>query len=89
MRVVLADDLRLARDGLARMLEAYGSEILAAVRNTPGLARPFAGWEPDVAVADVRLPPPYTDEGLPCALAARRARPGLPVLVLSQHVEHL
>ncbi|GAA4922398.1 LuxR C-terminal-related transcriptional regulator [Streptomyces coeruleoprunus] len=89
MRVVLAEDLFLLRDGLVRMLEAYGFEILAAVESGPELSRALAELEPDVAVVDVRLPPSHTDEGLQCALAARRARPGLPVLVLSQHVEQL
>ncbi|MBK0377461.1 LuxR C-terminal-related transcriptional regulator [Streptomyces californicus] len=89
MRVVLAEDLFLLRDGLVRMLEAYGFEVLAAVETGPELTRALAELEPDVAVVDVRLPPSHTDEGLQCALAARRARPGLPVLVLSQHVEQL
>ncbi|MEC4017205.1 response regulator transcription factor [Streptomyces sp. H27-D2] len=89
MRVVLAEDLFLLRDGLVRMLEAYDFEIAAAVDNGPDLTRALAELEPDVAVVDVRLPPSFTDEGLQCALAARRAKPGLPVLVLSQHVEQL
>ncbi|MFG2720354.1 LuxR C-terminal-related transcriptional regulator [Streptomyces sp. NPDC048416] len=89
MRVVLAEDLFLLRDGLVRMLEAFGFEILAAVESGPELTRAFAELDPDVAIVDVRLPPSHTDEGLQCALAARRARPGLPVLVLSQHVEQL
>ncbi|MCA1221298.1 LuxR C-terminal-related transcriptional regulator [Streptomyces sp. 8L] len=89
MRVVLAEDLFLLRDGLVRMFEAYDFEILAAVETGPELTRAFAELEPDVAVVDVRLPPSHTDEGLQCALAARRERPGLPVLVLSQHVERL
>ncbi len=71
------------------MLEAFGFEILAAVETGPELTRALAELEPDVAVVDVRLPPSHTDEGLQCALEARRARPGLPVLVLSQHVEQL
>ncbi|GGT25534.1 response regulator transcription factor [Streptomyces purpureus] len=89
MRVVLAEDLFLLRDGLVRLLQAYGCEILAAVESGPELSKALAELEPDVAVVDVRLPPSHTDEGLQCALAARRARPGLPVLVLSQHVEQL
>lgn len=89
MRVVLAEDLFLLRDGLVRMLEAYGFEMAAAVESGPELTRALAELTPDVAVVDVRLPPTHTDEGLQCALAARRARPGLPVLVLSQHVEQL
>jgi DNA-binding NarL/FixJ family response regulator len=89
VRVVLAEDLFLLRDGLVRLLEAYDFEIAAAVDTGPDLTRAFAELKPDVAVVDVRLPPSFTDEGLQCALAARRARPGLPVLVLSQHVEQL
>ncbi|MEV0123505.1 response regulator transcription factor [Streptomyces sp. NPDC050703] len=89
MRVVLAEDLFLLRDGLVRMLEAFDFEIAAAVESGPELSRALAELEPDVAVVDVRLPPSHTDEGLQCALAARRAKPGLPVLVLSQHVEQL
>ncbi|MFF4155666.1 LuxR C-terminal-related transcriptional regulator [Streptomyces sp. NPDC001678] len=89
MRVVLAEDLFLLRDGLVRLLEAYGFEIAAAVASGPELTRALAEERPDVAVVDVRLPPSFTDEGLQCALAARRATPGLPVLVLSQHVEQL
>ncbi|MFF2099648.1 LuxR C-terminal-related transcriptional regulator [Streptomyces sp. NPDC058202] len=89
MRVVLAEDLFLLRDGLVRMLEAYDFEIAAAVESGPELTKALAELRPDVAVVDVRLPPSHTDEGLQCALRARRERPGLPVLVLSQHVEQL
>ncbi|MFI6032769.1 LuxR C-terminal-related transcriptional regulator [Streptomyces sp. NPDC051315] len=89
MRVVLAEDLFLLRDGLVRLLEAFGFEIAAAVESGPELERALADLKPDVAVVDVRLPPTHTDEGLQCALRARRERPGLPVLVLSQHVEQL
>ncbi|MFD8515677.1 LuxR C-terminal-related transcriptional regulator [Streptomyces antimycoticus] len=89
MRVVLAEDLFLLRDGLVRMLEAYDFEVVAAVESGPELSKALAELEPDVAVVDVRLPPSFSDEGLQCALQARRARPGLPVLVLSQHVEQL
>jgi DNA-binding NarL/FixJ family response regulator len=89
VRVVLAEDLFLLRDGLVRLLEAYGFEIAAAVESGPELAAALAELEPDVAVVDVRLPPTHTDEGLQCALEARRKKPGLPVLVLSQHVEQL
>jgi DNA-binding NarL/FixJ family response regulator len=89
MRVVLAEDLFLLRDGLVRMLEAYDFEIAAAVDNGPELTRALLSVKPDVAVVDVRLPPTFTDEGLQAALHARREIPGLPVLVLSQHVEQL
>ncbi|MFI6347075.1 LuxR C-terminal-related transcriptional regulator [Streptomyces sp. NPDC050560] len=88
-RVVLAEDLFLLRDGLVRMLEAFDFEIAAAVESGPELTKALAELDPDVAIVDVRLPPSHTDEGLQCALAARRAKPGLPVLVLSQHVEQL
>ncbi|MGW8376472.1 response regulator transcription factor [Streptomyces sp. ODS28] len=89
MRVVIAEDQFLLRDGLVRLLEAHDFEIVAAVDNGPELSRALERLEPDVAVVDVRLPPSYSDEGLQCALEARRRRPGLPVLVLSQHVEQL
>ncbi|OSC63458.1 DNA-binding response regulator [Streptomyces sp. BF-3] len=68
MRVVLAEDLFLLRDGLVRMLEAYDFEIAAAVETGPELSEALAALEPDVAVVDVRLPPSHTDEGLQCAL---------------------
>lgn len=89
MRVVLAEDLTLLRDGLVRMLEAHGFEIVAAVDNGPELTRALVELRPDVAVVDVRLPPTYSDEGLQAVLAARAVVPGLPVLVLSQYVEQL
>ncbi|MBC2873853.1 MULTISPECIES: LuxR C-terminal-related transcriptional regulator [Streptomyces] len=89
MRVVIAEDLFLLRDGLVRLLEAYDFEVVAAVESGPELSRALSELRPDVAVVDVRLPPSFTDEGLQCALAARRAVPGQPVLVLSQHVEQL
>ncbi|MEV0405967.1 response regulator transcription factor [Actinoallomurus sp. NPDC050550] len=89
MRVVIAEDLFLLRDGLIRLLEAYGFEIAAAVDNGPELTRALVSIKPDVAVVDVRLPPSFTDEGLQAALYARQKVPGLPVLVLSQHVEQL
>ncbi|MEU7281904.1 response regulator transcription factor [Streptomyces sp. NPDC045431] len=89
MRVVLAEDLFLLRDGLVRLLEAYDCEIVAAVDNGPELMHALVSLKPDVAVVDVRLPPTFTDEGLQAALHARSQIPGLPVLVLSQHVEQL
>ncbi|NUU22322.1 MAG: response regulator transcription factor [Streptomycetaceae bacterium] len=89
MRVVLAEDLALLRDGLVRLLEAHGFEIVAAVDNGPELLRALTEKNPEVAVVDVRLPPTFTDEGLQAALEARRRVPGLPVLVLSQYVEQL
>jgi DNA-binding NarL/FixJ family response regulator len=89
VRVVLAEDLALLRDGLTRILEAHEFEVVAAVDNAPGLARELSKPDIDVAVVDVRLPPTFTDEGLQAAMEARAERPGLPVLVLSQYVEQL
>jgi DNA-binding NarL/FixJ family response regulator len=89
MRVVVAEDLFLLRDGLVRLLEAYDFEIAAAVDNAPSLVDALIAEKPDVAIVDVRLPPTFTDDGLRAALAARREVPGLPVLVLSQYVEQL
>ncbi|MFE4415862.1 response regulator [Streptomyces sp. NPDC056821] len=89
MRVVIAEDLFLLRDGLIRTLQDHGCEVVAAVDNSPELLRALRELEPDVAVVDIRLPPGFTDEGLQAALAARRERPGLPVLILSQYVDQL
>jgi DNA-binding NarL/FixJ family response regulator len=89
MRVVLAEDLALLRDGLIRLLEAHDFEVVEAVDNGPSLLRALTTHVPDIAVVDVRLPPTFTDEGLRAALQARAEVPGLPVLVLSQYVEQL
>lgn len=89
MRVVLGEDQYLLRKGLTHLLEDYGFELAAVVDNGPDLLSALLRHRPDVALVDVRLPPTFTDEGLQAALTARRAVPGLPVLVLSQHVEQL
>ena len=89
MRVVLAEDLALLRDGLIRLLEANDFEVVEAVDNGPSLLRALTTHRPDVAVVDVRLPPTFTDEGLRAAIEARKQVPGLPILVLSQYVEQL
>jgi DNA-binding NarL/FixJ family response regulator len=89
VRVVLAEDLFLLRDGLVRLLEAHDFEIAAAAADAPSLLRALLEQRPDVAIVDVRLPPTLTDDGLRAALDARRQVPGLPVLVLSQYVEQL
>jgi DNA-binding NarL/FixJ family response regulator len=89
LRVVVAEDLFLLRDGLTRLLTAHGFEIAAAVEDAPGLLTALLEERPDVAVVDVRLPPGLADDGLQAALAARRQVPGLPVLLLSQYVEQL
>ena len=89
MRIVVAEDLYLLRDGLVRLLGAYGHEVVATATTGPETLDALRRYEPEVAVIDVRMPPTQTDEGLRAALAARREVPGLPVLVLSQHVEQL
>jgi DNA-binding NarL/FixJ family response regulator len=89
VRVVLGEDLTLLRDGLIRLLTAYDMEVVAAAESGPELLAALLAHRPDVAVVDVRLPPTFTDEGLRAAIEARAQLPGLPVLVLSQHVEQL
>jgi DNA-binding NarL/FixJ family response regulator len=89
VRVVIGEDLFLLRDGLVRLLEAHGFEIVAAVDTAPELLRALTELKPDVGIVDVRLPPSFTDDGLRVAIEARQACPGLPVLVLSQYVEQL
>jgi DNA-binding NarL/FixJ family response regulator len=89
VRVVIAEDLTLLREGLIRLLAAFDFEVVEAVDNGPALLPALLEHRPDVAIIDVRLPPTYSDEGLKAAIAARTAIPGLPVLVLSQHVEPL
>ena len=89
MRVVVAEDLFLLRDGLVRLLTAHNFEVVAAVEDVPGLLQALLDQRPDVAIVDVRLPPTFTDDGLRAAIKARCEVPGLPVLVLSQYVEQL
>jgi DNA-binding NarL/FixJ family response regulator len=89
VRVVIAEDLFLLRDGLTRLLAAHDIQVAAAVDNGADLLSAIATEQPDVAIVDVRLPPTFTDEGLRAALTARATQPGLPVLVLSQYVEQL
>ncbi len=89
MRVVIAEDLFLLREGLASLLKGYGFDIAAAVGDGPSLLRALVEQRPDVAIVNVRLPPSQTDEGLRAALEARRQVPGLPILILSTHVEQL
>jgi DNA-binding NarL/FixJ family response regulator len=89
VRVVIAEDLFLLRDGLTRMLEAHGLTITAGVDNGSDLLMAVRDSKPDIAIVDVRLPPTFSDEGLRAALQARKESPGLPVLVLSQYVEQL
>jgi DNA-binding NarL/FixJ family response regulator len=89
VRVVIAEDLVLLREGISRLLTNYGFEVVAAVEDGATLTETLVTLRPDVAIVDVRLPPTFTDEGLRAAIAARRQVPGLPVLILSQYVERL
>jgi DNA-binding NarL/FixJ family response regulator len=89
VRVVIAEDLFLLRDGLIRLVEAYGHQVVASATTGPETLAALLDARPDVAIVDVRLPPSFSDEGLRAALAARQQVPGLPVLILSQHVEQL
>ncbi|ACZ84644.1 response regulator receiver protein [Streptosporangium roseum DSM 43021] len=87
MRVVIAEDSVLLREGLARLLADGGIETVGVAGDGPGLVTAVAEHGPDLAIVDVRMPPSHTDEGLRAALEARSRRPGLPILVLSQYVE--
>lgn len=87
LRVVVADDSVLLREGLVRLLTENGHEVVAAVGDGPSLVRAIEDHRPDLSVVDVRMPPSHTDEGLRAAVEARRRVPGSPVLVLSQYVE--
>jgi DNA-binding NarL/FixJ family response regulator len=87
MRVVIAEDLALLREGLVALLREHGIEVVAQADDGAGLLRVVSGHHPDLAIVDVRLPPTYTDEGVRAAIEARRAYPGLAVLVLSQYIE--
>ncbi|MFJ2032197.1 response regulator [Streptosporangium sp. NPDC087985] len=87
MRVVLAEDSVLLREGLVWVLGSAGIEVVAAVADAEGLLRAVDDHEPDLVVTDVRMPPSHTDEGLRAALLLRHRRPELPILVLSQYVE--
>jgi DNA-binding NarL/FixJ family response regulator len=89
MRIVVAEDLYLLRAGMVRLLEAYGHEVVATASTGPETLAALRDHRPDVAIVDVRMPPTQSDEGLRAALAARQEVPGLPVLILSQHVEQL
>jgi DNA-binding NarL/FixJ family response regulator len=89
VRIVIAEDLYLLREGLVRLLSAHGFDIVAAVVSAPELLEALVELRPDVGIVDVRLPPTHTDDGLRAALQARARVPGLPVLILSQYVEQL
>jgi DNA-binding NarL/FixJ family response regulator len=87
LRVVIAEDAAMMREGLARLLEDRGHQVCAAVADGDALLAAVAEHEPDVAVVDVRMPPTHTDEGLRAALEIRRSHPGTGLLVFSQYIE--
>ena len=87
MRVILAEDSTLLREGLVRLLAEEGHDVLAAVGDAQALLAAVDHTPPDVVVVDVRMPPTHTDEGLKAALEIRRTKPEIGVLVLSQYVE--
>ena len=87
MRVVIAEDHALLRDGLTRLLEAFEFEVVDAIDNGPALLPALIRHKPEVAVVDIRMPPTHTDEGLRAAQEIRERHPGVGVLVLSQYVE--
>ncbi|MFI6900510.1 response regulator [Nonomuraea sp. NPDC050394] len=87
MRIVLAEDSTLLREGLTRLLSEEGHQVVAAVGDGEGLVAACDEHRPEVVIADVRMPPTFTSEGLRAALAVRRRQPGIGVLVLSQYVD--
>ncbi len=87
MRVVLADDSVLLREGLIRLLDEVGCDVVAAVDDAPSLIAAAAEHRPDVAIVDVRMPPTMTDDGLKAAVAAREQNPALGILMLSAYIE--
>ena len=88
LRVVIAEDSALIREGIARIIEESGGTVVAKVGDGDSYVAAVEEHRPDVSVVDVRMPPSQRDEGLRAAIEARRRRPGFPVLVLSQYVEH-
>jgi DNA-binding NarL/FixJ family response regulator len=87
LRVVLAEDSVLLREGLIGVLAQFGHEVVAAVGDAEALAAAVGEQNPDIVITDVRMPPGFSDEGLRAVVALRQARPGLPVLVLSQYIQ--
>jgi DNA-binding NarL/FixJ family response regulator len=87
VRVVIAEDGLIVREGIAGILRKFGHEVVAAVGDAEALASAVEALRPDIVVTDVRMPPGFADEGLQAAIRMRAADPGLPVLVLSQYVE--
>jgi len=88
IRVVLAEDGVLLREGLAGLLGRFGFQTVAVVGDAEALKTAVAGHAPDLVITDIRMPPGFTDEGLRAAVELRRTHPGLAVIVLSQYVQH-
>jgi len=87
LRIVVAEDAVLLREGLVGIVERFGHQVIAAVGDAAALTTAVAHDRPDVVLTDVRMPPGFSDEGLRAAVELRTAHPGLPVLVLSQYVQ--
>jgi DNA-binding NarL/FixJ family response regulator len=87
MRVVLAEDGILVREGIIGLLTRFGIDVVAAVGDACSLVSAVSAYQPDLVVTDVRMPPGFSDEGLRAAIRLRAARPALAVLVLSQYIE--
>jgi DNA-binding NarL/FixJ family response regulator len=87
LRVIIAEDSTLLREGIARIIEESGGTVVAMVGDGPAFVDAVETHHPDVSVVDVRMPPDQRDEGLRAAIEARRRVPGTPILVLSQYVE--
>jgi DNA-binding NarL/FixJ family response regulator len=87
VRVVIAEDQALLREGIVALLREHDIEVVAQAEDGPGLLRIVAGHKPDLAIVDVRLPPGFSDEGIRAAIAARERHPEVGILILSQYVE--
>lgn len=87
MRIVIAEDSVLLREGIGRLLAEYGHEVVDSLADATRLLASVGEWSPDLVIVDVRMPPTFTDEGLRAAVELRAQRPATPVLVLSQYVE--
>jgi DNA-binding NarL/FixJ family response regulator len=87
MRVVVADDVMLTREGIVRLLEEAGVEVVGQAEDAPSLLRRVRGTQPDAVIVDIRMPPTHTDEGLVAASMIRAELPDVGVLILSQYIE--
>lgn len=87
MRIVIAEDSLLLREGIVRLLAEIGHDVVAQTGDAPGLVRVCGMHEPDLAIVDVRMPPTFTDDGLRAALEVRKRWPSIGIVVLSQYIE--